>query len=458
MKHFALLCSLLLLAAVGIWSVAAQDRVFLGVTVAEAEKGAQVENVQPDSPADQAGVRVGDIIVEVGGQAVTADTLRAELAKHAVGDELTVSVLRGGETIDLDVTLAARPERPQRGEFAFPEQPRLGVRLEDTDEGVVIREVVADSAAAKAGLEVGDVVKKVDDTTVENSRAVVEAILSQNVGDTIAIEIERDGQTETISVTLEAAPNRPFQQGMEQLFSLQYNPAEKTWSIGAIPQDSPLYEAGLREGDVITQFNGQAYDPAELLAYLQGDVTEVTLTIERRGEAQEIVVSAEALSNFGVFGFGGRDGQMFEMPFGYFPFGGRLGVEFLTLDEQIAQERNLSETEGALVTQVMADTPAAEAGLQENDIILSVNGDKLDVERTLADRLAAYEAGDTVTLEVKRGTEALELEATLGQPQMPERFEMWPGFNRDGFPFPREFDFQFGPEWQVEPAPASPNI
>lgn len=463
MKRFALLCSLLLLAAVGIWSVAAQEgqgRAFLGVTVTQAEKGAQVENVQPGSPADQAGIRVDDLIVQVAGQAVTADNLRAELAKHAAGDTITLSVLRGAETVDLEVRLAERPndarQEPQFGR-ANPEQPRLGVRLEETDKGVVIREVVADSAAAKAGLKVGDIVKKVGDTTVENARAVVEAIRSQNVGDTIAIEVEREGKTETVNVTLEAAPGQPFPQGMEQMFSLRYDPSARSWSIGNISEGNPLYDAGLRAGDVITQFDGKAYDPAELHAYLQGltDVKEVTLTIERGSETQEIKVPLEAISNFGMFGFGG---QMFEMPFGEMMQGGRLGVEFLTLDEQIAQERNLQETEGALVTQVLDDTPAAKAGLKENDVITAVNGDKLDAERTLRDRLSAYEPGDTVKLDVKRGSESLQVEVTLEQMAMPDMFA--PFFDRDGhgfqFQFPPDFQFQLPPDQQS--APVAPNI
>lgn len=459
MKRIILLGSLLLIM-VSVWSVAAQDgQVFLGVTVTEVEQGAQVESVQPDSPADQAGIQADDIIVEVAGQAVTADSLRVELAKHAVGDEITVSVLRGGETLDLDVTLAARPARPERGhgfEFTFPEQPRLGVRLEDTDQGVVIREVVTDSAAEKAGLQVGDIVKKVGETTVENARSVVEAILNLEVGDTVAIEVERDGQTETVSVTLEATPSPSFPQGMEQLFGLGYDPTTKGWSIGSISEGNPLYDAGLREGDVITQFDGQAYDPAGLHAFVQGldDAQEVTLTIERGGETQEITVPADALSSFDMFGFGGRDGQMFQMPFGGMMQGGRLGVEFLTLDEQVAQERNLQETEGALVTQVISDSPADQAGLKQNDVITAVNGDKLDAERTLRDRLSAYEAGDTVTLDVKRGSESLQLEVTLEQLSMPGMFT--PFFNGDGngFQFPPDFQFQFPPEQQ----PVAPNI
>jgi S1-C subfamily serine protease len=469
MKRIVLLCSLFILAALGVWSVAAQDgqsRAFLGVTVAEAENGARVEQVQADSPADQAGVRVGDVIVEVDGQAVTAASLRAEIAKHAVGDAVTVSVARGGETIDLEVTLAARPARQPEVtlfERALPDQPRLGVRLEDTDEGPVIREIVADSPAASASLEVGDIVKKVGDTAVENARAVVEAIQAQQVGDTIAIEIDRAGQTESVEVTLDAAPNlRPFRQGLEQLFSLSYDPSEKTWSIGGISEGNPLYEAGLREGDVITQFDGQAYDPAELRRYLRGltDQNEITLTIQRDGGEQEITVPVDALSNLGVFGFefGSKDGFNFPFAFGQAVSGARLGVEFLTLDDKVAEERNLNIAEGALVTQVVPDSPAAQAGLQENDIITAVNSEKVDAEHSLRDRLLAYEPGDSIKLDVIRDGETMELDVTLDQFSVDERFA--PFFYRDGrgfrFQFPPEFPFQFPPDQQ--PEPVSPNI
>jgi serine protease Do len=102
-------------------------------------------------------------------------------------------------------------------------------------------------------------------------------------------------------------------------------------------------------------------------------------------------------------------------------------VTFVTLDEAVAAERGIEQTEGALVVDVLADTPAALAGLQTGDVITAVNGEPVDAERTLRDRLIAYESGDTVALTLVRGGETLTLEATLDEPVMMDAASMFRG-------------------------------
>jgi S1-C subfamily serine protease len=66
--------------------------------------------VVPDSPADQAGLREGDIIVKVDDQPIDGDNpLDATLAEFAPGDTVTIEILRGGQTLTIELTLATRP-------------------------------------------------------------------------------------------------------------------------------------------------------------------------------------------------------------------------------------------------------------------------------------------------------------------------------------------------------------
>jgi 2-alkenal reductase len=68
--------------------------------------------VVPDSPADNAGIREGDIITKVDDQAIDGDhPLDATLSLHAPGDTVKIELLRDGSTITVDVTLATRPAR-----------------------------------------------------------------------------------------------------------------------------------------------------------------------------------------------------------------------------------------------------------------------------------------------------------------------------------------------------------
>jgi len=71
---------------------------------------------------------------------------------------------------------------------------------------------------------------------------------------------------------------------------------------------------------------------------------------------------------------------------------------------------------GVAITGVVPDTPADRAGLQEGDVIVAVDEVELDGENDLADVIATYEPGDTVTLEVRRpGEESREVAVELGE-------------------------------------------
>lgn len=74
------------------------------------QQGALVSEVVPSGPSAAAGVRAGDIITAIGGTAIGPDeTLRSVLLELKPGDKVTLDVLRAGQTLKLDVTLAERP-------------------------------------------------------------------------------------------------------------------------------------------------------------------------------------------------------------------------------------------------------------------------------------------------------------------------------------------------------------
>jgi putative serine protease PepD len=68
--------------------------------------------------------------------------------------------------------------------------------------GAHVAEVVSGSPAEDAGIEVGDVITKVDDTDVADGQELVAAIREHSSGDEVTITYERDGQSHTATVTL----------------------------------------------------------------------------------------------------------------------------------------------------------------------------------------------------------------------------------------------------------------
>jgi S1-C subfamily serine protease len=331
MQIFLIAGALLLLTIAGVSITTAQDedaRPFLGVAIAPDEAGALVQNVMPESAAEEAGLEAGDIITAVNGEAITAETLAQTVQEFTVGDEIELDIQRGEDTLQLNATLAAAPEMPEAPEMPqmpgmpMMDRPFIGVQLENTDDGVTVREVIQGSPAEEAGLQAGDVITAVNGDDVTESGALVEALTALSVGDTVTLDISRDGEAMTFDVTL---------------------------------------------GQAMPMFGEMGMPPF----------------------------------NFDDFG------QMMG--------GARLGVEFESLTAEIAEERELDVSEGALITAVQPESPAAEAGLQVDDVVTAVNGEPVDEERTLRDRLIAYEAGDVITLDVLREGESLSLEATMGE-------------------------------------------
>jgi 2-alkenal reductase len=90
-----------------------------------------------------------------------------------------------------------------------------------------------------------------------------------------------------------------------------------------------------------------------------------------------------------------------------------LGIQYQQLNPQLAAEQHLSIAEGAYVDLVLDDTPASEAGLQEQDVIISVGGQQIDDRHPLVSILFEYAAGDTVAIKISRGGRIIERNLTL---------------------------------------------
>jgi S1-C subfamily serine protease len=82
--------------------------------IPENQQGALISGIAPNSPAVRAGLRDGDIIVEIEGKAITsARELSLEVARRGPGTRVRIDILRNGRRQELNATLAELPEEPR---------------------------------------------------------------------------------------------------------------------------------------------------------------------------------------------------------------------------------------------------------------------------------------------------------------------------------------------------------
>ena len=194
----------------------------------------------------------------------------------------------------------------------------LGVTWNDVDNGAKITEVTKESAAEKAGLKTGDIITKIGDTKIEEGE-LSEAIHKYKPEDKVTITYMRDGKEQKTTATLgktkemkfksfnvDAMPemnyNYKFNDGGNYSFSFgkprlgikaQDMEEGKGAKVLDVDDESPAEKAGIKEGDVINEFDGKPVEKADDLAKLARENKEkysYKIKLTRDGKSQEVEV------------------------------------------------------------------------------------------------------------------------------------------------------------------------
>jgi len=177
------------------------------------------------------------------------------------------------------------------------------------DEPTVIGWVMKDTAAAKAGFQVGDRITRIED--VQNPTwEQVDLKEALNPGQPLSVEIERNGQTIDKTVTPEAS-------GLDQIGFAGWAPKEKTVTITDLQPDKPAEKAGLREGDQILALDGKPV-PALAAMVESLEVTKdkpIEITVRRNGEQKTFTVQPQLSEKRYRIGIGSMQLKVKTLPF-----------------------------------------------------------------------------------------------------------------------------------------------
>jgi serine protease Do len=218
---------------------------YLGVNLAEIDSnrakelklrettGVEITRVEEGSPAEKAGLKPNDVVLEFNGQHVEGMEQFGRLVRETPGGrEVKLVISRNGDSQTVVATVAGRRVRafggnikellPEMPEIRMPDMPQmfsvwrspvLGVEAEalgsqlaaffGVKEGVLVRSVLKDSAAEKAGIKAGDVITKVDGTAVTTPNELSSAVHSASSKKTFAVELMRDHKAVSVNVAVD---------------------------------------------------------------------------------------------------------------------------------------------------------------------------------------------------------------------------------------------------------------
>ncbi|WP_367714685.1 DegQ family serine endoprotease [Nitratireductor sp. GISD-1A_MAKvit] len=169
--------------------------------------GALVREVAPDSPAERAGLRPGDVVVAMDGADIQhPDALEYRLVTHPLDEKGAIDVLRDGQTLELGFELErlSDADAPDpvlldgRGPFAGASiaalDPRLAQRLKLplNRKGVIVLEVEPRSPAASIGLRPGDIIREVNGIEIDAVETM--QVVARDTSRRWAFAVERDGR------------------------------------------------------------------------------------------------------------------------------------------------------------------------------------------------------------------------------------------------------------------------
>lgn len=168
------------------------------------QKGALVTKVFKGDPAEKAGIKTNDIILEANGEEVSSRELSRTIANTPVGERIPIKILRDGEERTIYVELVKRVDSPVQvglkssGELGLQVTPldpetanQLG--LPEDEKGVLVTDVQPGGKGQHAGLQKGDVIKEVNRQPVNTPQEMKDQIEKVKTGDTAQILVRRAG-------------------------------------------------------------------------------------------------------------------------------------------------------------------------------------------------------------------------------------------------------------------------
>lgn len=179
--------------------------------------GALVSRVVPDSPAEKAGLMIGDIIVEFNGQEIeTSAELPPIVGMTPIDEQARVKIIRQGEKKTIVVTIGLLPDQEElqlaSGKSKFKVVERIGLIVSDLTaeqreqfqviKGGVLVQKVQKGSAREAGIQRGDVILRIQNHVIQDAADFDQFVESLAAGSSVAVLIQRRGSPRFLAIKI----------------------------------------------------------------------------------------------------------------------------------------------------------------------------------------------------------------------------------------------------------------
>ena len=443
------------------------ERPVLGINLAGPAEGGGVslEGVMENSPAENAGLQAGDVVVKINEEGVDSpEELIEVVGEYDTGDTLKISYRRGGEESEVEVKLARLGDllgTSPRGEESDEEESEEKNGAEDAD-GPAEQDEAEKPEERGAGMDLEKLLREslrrgnldLDEEALRNLGGMAELERAlREMADSIGPEALRD----MLQMEIQSGPDDFFASAMESLQPVTSKAARSVVSVEVEGKPAALGTVVSDEGHILTK----NVETLEGNVSRKGQNGKISLKLIKRFPKRDLALYQGSPDGLEPVKWVGKKkspvGTLLTAPD---PDGAPLGIGLVSVLPRALGEIGFlgiqagEGEDGVAIVRIVNGSPAEDAGLEADDIITHVDGLALKDPFAFGSKIRTYRAGDKVEFTYQRGGEVDKVKVKLAsrpQEQSSDRFRRMnemsgPLSERlSGFPLALQHDMPISP-------------